>query len=128
MTSPILSVSSLLGTDVYSGKGHCIGVLKDLVWNKDSGKISYLIVVVQETESTSDSVHFAIHHSYFYLDGPERRLTFHPKIGKDDYSFLPDLPVPYEDLDVRDNVAFHRYVLTQSAIAMHRSDTEGLSL
>lgn len=114
-----------MGADVYSGKGYVIGLLEDLVWNKDSGKVSYLIVTPQQAESGTESVYFAIHHSYFYLEGPKGHLTFNPKIGKDDYSFFLDLPVLYEDMDVQDSTAFNRYVVNHSAVASHRSDNEG---
>ena len=116
-----------MGADVYSSKGNSVGILEDVIWNKDSGKVTYLIVSPQYSEQAETPVYFAIHHSFFYFDGPDELLTFNSKIGKDDHSFFLDLPSHYEDTDMQDLTAFNRYLITYSAVATHRSDNEGLT-
>ncbi len=127
MNNPIFSLSAIMGADVLSNKGDSIGILEDVIWNKDSGKVTYLIVSPQEPNEAHCPVYFAIHHSFFYFDGPDELLTFNPKIGKDDHSFFLDLPTHYEDTDMQDLTGFNRYLLTYSAVATHRSDNGGLT-
>ncbi|NJB87462.1 sporulation protein YlmC with PRC-barrel domain [Lewinella marina] len=122
----IFSLSALLGTEVYSTKGKVIAVLCDVVCNKDTGKITYLILCPgsAEEQTGEPADYFAIHHSFFYLGGPEESLTYSPKLGNDEHSFFLDLPEQYGDTDVKDITDFNSYLYTHTTVAGHRSDND----
>ncbi|CAH1001361.1 hypothetical protein LEM8419_02262 [Neolewinella maritima] len=128
MSGPIFSLATIIGAVVHSVEGSQLAVVTDAIWNKDSGKLTYLIVspdkVVNPDTTRDPPSAFAIHPSYFYFQGTQQQLVFNPKIGKDTHAFLLDLPQPYDELDVHDAVEFKRYISQHTATATHRSDNE----
>lgn len=126
MNQVIFSLAALLGSEVYSTKGNPIAILCDVVCNKDTGKITYFILCTpgpaEEQEENTD--YFAVHHSFFYLSGPEDTLTYSPKLGNDEHCFFLDLPDEYEDTDVQDIADFNTYLYTSTSTAGHRSDND----
>jgi len=117
----IFSVSRLLHCELHTPEGLNIGTLQDIICNKDSGKITYLII-----ETTSPDHLFAIHHSYFYLGEEEDELIFDQKIGREDHSIYLDLPRNYVSKIVLKYRDFLQLILPNLAVAGHRSDNETL--
>lgn len=117
----IFSVSSLLNCDLHTPEGVSVGTLHDVICNKDSGKITYLIV-----ETTTPSYLFALHHSYFYLGEEEDEIIFDQKLGRDDHIIYLDLPRQYASTTVLKYRDFIQLVLPNLAVAGHRSDNETL--
>jgi sporulation protein YlmC with PRC-barrel domain len=115
----IFSVSSLLHCELHTPEGLSIGILNDIICNKDSGKITYLIV-----ETSSPDHLFAIHHSYFYLGQEEDEIIFDQRIGREDHAIYLDLPSSYASKIVLKYKDFLRLILPNLAIAGHRSDNE----
>ena len=128
MPGPIFSLAAVIGVQVYGTKGSPLAIVTDLIWNQDSGKVTYLIVspdAIHSPELTREPPSsFAIHPSYFYFDGDDDQLIFNPKIGKDDHSFFLDLPEQYDELDMQDLNEFKLYLARNTAVATHRSDNE----
>ncbi|THH39312.1 PRC-barrel domain-containing protein [Neolewinella litorea] len=126
MNNVIFSLSTLLGTEVYSTKGMAIALLCDVVCNKDTGKITYFILCtgMQQEPESDPPEYFAVHHSFFYLSGEDEILTYSPKLGNDEHCFFLDLPEEYEDTEVQDIADFNSYLYTTASIAGHRSDND----
>lgn len=124
MTNLVVSLSTILGSEVFAGKGQPVAVVCDVICNKDTGKITYFIVCPQSvTEGSLPPDYYAIHHSFFYLEGEEQQLlTFNAKLGNDEHSFFLDLPPQYDESEVQDLADFNRYINLHSAAAGHRSD------
>ena len=119
----IFSVSALLGTDIVTPNGIPIGVLEDMICNKDSGKTTYLILSAGAYIGQEDQL-YAIHHSFFYLNGDDEVLIFDAKIGKREQGFYLDLPDHYDDATVRNYQDFTKQIIPHLSIAGHRTDTE----
>jgi sporulation protein YlmC with PRC-barrel domain len=119
----IFSISALLGTEVVTANSMDIGKLEDVICNKDTGKITYLIISAGKHHGDDDRM-YAIHHSYFYLNGDDEQLIFDQKIGKENHAFFLDLPDHYDDATVLDYSSFARNVLPMLSIAGHRSDND----
>ncbi|SEQ76266.1 PRC-barrel domain-containing protein [Neolewinella agarilytica] len=121
MHNLIFSVSSLLHCELYTPEGLNIGTLHDVVCNKDSGKITYLIV-----ETCSPDHLFAIHHSFFYLGQEEDEIIFDQRIGRENHAIYLDLPGHYASKTVLKYRDFLQLILPNLAVAGHRSDNETL--
>lgn len=119
----IFSASALLGTDIVSPEGAKLGALEDIICNKDTGKITYLIVSAGRNLGFRNKL-YALHHSFFYLNGDDEVLIFDTKIGKDDHNFYLDLPDHYDDATVHDFSDFSKEILLNLSVAGHRSDNE----
>ncbi|WP_116127642.1 PRC-barrel domain-containing protein [Lewinella sp. IMCC34183] len=128
MNNLIFSLSSVLGVPVYSTKGVAIAVVYDLVCNKDTGRITYFILcsdAPRPDNAPADLEYFAIHHSYLYFAGGERRqLTFSPKLGNEEQSYFIELPEQYEDIEVQTLTDFSAYLYLNTHTAGHRSDND----
>lgn len=119
----IFSISALLGTEIVLKDGVTVGTLKDVICNKDSGRITYLMISADPNTGQSREL-YALHHSYFYLNGDDEVLIFDPNTGTDDASFYIDLPDHYDDATVHDFTHFSSVVLPRLTSASHRSDND----
>ena len=129
MSGPIFSLATVIGAQVYSTKGIILATVTDVIWNKDTARVTYLIISPFQPSaaelSVAASTAFAIHPSYFYFDGEDDRLVFSSKIGKDTHSsFFLDLPERYDEADIEDLNDFKLYLVRNTAVATHRSDNE----
>jgi len=115
----IFSISSLLNRELQTPEGLNVGVLHDIICNKDSGKITYLILKTHSPERL-----FALHHSFFYLGEEEDEIIFDQKIGREDHVFYLDLPKNYAKTIVLKYNDFLHMVLPDLTAAGHRSDNE----
>lgn len=122
-------MAALIDLPVQGSEGATIGKVKDLVWNMQSTRITYLLVVPskgkdpQRTKGGPATV-YAIHPSYFYFADTGTHLVFSRKIGNDDPAFFLELPDRYMGGEVRDLRAFIRSVDRRTPVASHRSDYE----
>ncbi len=119
----IFSISALLGTDIVLKDGITVGTLEDVICNKDSGRITYLMISAGPYVGRDGEL-YALHHSYFYLNGDDEVLIFDPNTGTDDASFYIDLPDHYDEATVHDFTRFSSVVLTHLTSASHRSDND----
>ena len=126
MTTLIVSLAAALGSEVLAGRGNPVAVLCDVVCNKDTGKITYFVLCPRTTEAEEDGPeeYFAVHHSYFYFDEDSDSLTYSPKLGNNEHSFFLDLPVQYDEVEVKDLNEFNRFLSSQSSAAGHRTDND----
>lgn len=130
MTSHIFSLSAILGSEVITGRNSPVAVINDVICNKDTGKITYIILLPLEGDSKEeqeDAIEmdcFAVHHSFFYFGEESDKLHYNAKLGNDDHSFFLDLPDHYDEGEVQDMADFNRYIGSHSSAAGHRSDNE----
>lgn len=116
----IFSTSALLGTDVVTTGNMSVGTLEDVICNKDSGKLTYLIVNAGAYLGGENQL-YAIHHSFFYLNGDDEALILDPQRGQSDPAAL-NLPDHYDDATVLGYADFVTNVLNQLQLTGHRSD------
>ena len=119
----IFSISALLGTDIVMKDGVTVGTLEDVICNKDSGRITFLMISAGPYVGRESEL-YALHHSYFYLNGDDEVLIFDPKGGTNDASFFIDLPDHYDDATVHDFARFSSIILPYLTTASHRSDND----
>ena len=125
----IVSVAALIGLPVHGSQGDAIAKVKDLVWNMQSTRITYLLVVPYRDKAPQRPKNgpltvYAIHPSYFYIADTGTHLVFSRKIGNDDPAFFLELPSQYMGGEVRDLRSFIRFVDRRPTVASHRSDYE----
>ena len=125
MHNLIFSLSAVLGKKVRSTKGATVATLVDLVCNKDTGRLTYFILVAEEESGPGqEAVTFAIHHSYFYFPEGEQHIVFSHKLGNEDQSFFLELPDLYESVEVGALTDFTSYLHRSGGVAGHRSDND----
>lgn len=119
----IFSASALLGTDLISQDRISIGTLEDIILNKEEGSLSYFIISAGGYLGREDRL-YALHHSYFYLNGDDEVLIFNPELGDPDQHHLPLLPEHYEGSFIMSYDEFKRNVLPFVKPAGHLSDND----
>lgn len=119
----IFSASALLGTDLITTDRVSIGTLEDIVCNKENGQITFLIVSAGGYLGRNDQL-YAIHHSFFFLNGDDEALIFDLNRGDRSIVHVPDLPEHYEGSHILPFSAFQENILPHLSLAEHRSDNE----
>jgi len=121
----IFSASALLGTDLITRDKVSIGTLEDIVCNKENGQITYLVVSAGGYLGHQDQL-YAIHHSFFFLNGDDEALIFDVDRGDKSSDRVPNLPEHYEGTIVLSFGDFSRNILPHLTLAEHRSDNEAI--
>lgn len=125
MQNLIFSLSSVLGKEVRSTKGTRVATLVDLICNKDTGRLTYLVLSAEGgSESDQKPATFAVHHSYFYFPDGEEHLVFSHKLGNEDQSFFLELPDCYGETEVGALMDFTDHLQRNTGVAGHRSDND----
>jgi sporulation protein YlmC with PRC-barrel domain len=119
MQHVLFSLSALLGTRIITPQGLPVGDIQDVVCNKDSGKMTYLILKAGKKDQF-----YAIHHSFFYMQGKDTRLIFDQKAGKEHNPLYLELPSLYQSQSVLSYWSFCRDILVQFEFTGHRSDND----
>ncbi len=126
MNNLILSLTSVLGSRVYSTRGVPVATLSDVLCNKDTGRITHFILSTDEGpgEPALESGFYAVHHSYFYFASGENVLTFSSKLGNEDQGYFLELPERYDHEEVGTLADFNTYLYHNANVAGHRSDND----
>ena len=115
------SAVALLGTDVVNAHEVSLGTVEDFIINLPQQQIEYIILSSGGYLGMDDKL-FAIHSSFFHLNGDDESLVFEADMGRKDGNPLIELPEHYDELEV---LSVHHFIqLITSFIEQpgHRSD------
>ncbi len=119
----LFSISAVLGADIVSEDYVSLGTLEDVICNKNSGEITFLIISAGGYLGLEDRL-YAIHHSHFYLNGDDEVLILDAKTRGEDIDRLPPLPEHYEQVQVLPAARFFHLLDRMANQPGHRSDTD----